>query len=251
MIWRTIDNITRSNLLRSGYPMHWYLQYLKYGIDGLRELTFDTLRVVNTVTISIGAGNVGQLPCDYVDYVKVGKKIGQYVRPMVESKTISRLHNFDSLGNIIQYGSSTTNDNVGVTGADWVMVNDKGENIGRLYGLGVFPSANGFKILRERGSGEIQLDDQCTATEIEMEYISDGQTMNSATKVHPYAQAFIEAEQIARLKEFGRHYSGEEKRESRRYADQLHRNLRGRLNPLTISDIKNIIRGSYTATNHV
>lgn len=254
MIWRTLDKITRSNLMRAGYPIHWYMQFIKYGADALRELTFDTLQVVNTATIQIGAGGVGILPCDYVDYVKVGRKVGQYLRPLVESKTISALHNYDSAGNIARYGDIGTNDindNVGIAGLDWTMTNNKNENIGRLYGLGIFPGANGFRIFRERGEGEIQLDDQSTAVTIEMDYISDGQALNSASKVHPYAQDYIEAEQIAQLKENGRHYSLQEKAMYRARADQKHRNLRGRINPLTIADYKNIIRGSYTATNHV
>lgn len=251
MRWRSLDNITRSLILQAGYPMHWYLQFLKYAADCLREITFDSLRVVNTQKIALSEGNIAPLPCDYVDWVRVGMPIGQYVRPLSQSDLINRLHNYDSAGEIAEYGEKQTEsyiDNIAIAGFNWVRTNEYNENTGRLFGMGSYPSANGFKVLRERDGGEIQFDDQTGMKAIILEYISDGQTIDNATKVHPYAQATIEAYIIWKMKHFGRHYSRQEAMLAKAEFDQLHKNLRSRLNKMTITDIKNIIRGGYAAT---
>jgi len=251
MRWSTLDNITRSVLFQAGYPIHWYMQFLKYSVDCLRELTFDTLQVVNTKNITLEEGKYAQLPCDYVDWVHIGTTLGQYRVPMVESKSISQLHNYDSNGNIVNYGTGSASDSRVFGAINWNTANEYNEPTGRFYGLGNFPSSRGFKVLRNRGNGHIQFDEQMPYTSIQLEYISDGQTIDSATKVHPYAIAAIEAYIIWKMKEYGRHYNRQDAALCKQQFDQLHRNLRGRLNPLTIDDYKQIIRGAYTATNKI
>jgi hypothetical protein len=42
----TLNNIVRGALMSRGYPMHFYLQFLHYGVQCLRELNFDVLQNV-------------------------------------------------------------------------------------------------------------------------------------------------------------------------------------------------------------
>ena len=43
----TLDEITRRGLLEDGLPIHYYFEYLTHGATCLRELSFDTLKIIN------------------------------------------------------------------------------------------------------------------------------------------------------------------------------------------------------------
>jgi hypothetical protein len=195
MKFTTIDKIVRSVLIQKRCPLHYYLEYAKYALDCLRELTFDSLKVVNTKVLAVNEnGYYVDLPCDYVDWTKVGFKIGQFVQPITQRESINRLHNFNSHGQIINYGDpSRAILDFPFWPGYWMFQNidDLGENIGRLYGYNTGISNNSFKIIPERG--QIQFTESIESNLIVLEYISDGQTSDNATQVTPYAQACIEA----------------------------------------------------------
>jgi len=250
MRYTSLDNIVRSTLMQCGYTLHYYIQALKSASDCLRELTFDTLQNVNTVNLTLSDSGSADLPCDYVDFVKVGVPYSQYVRPLVQKDSINRLQNKDTSGNPIPYSNA-----IDVTYGDTVLVppffesdyiNDNGEPLGRLFGFNAGWIQDGFKILRERG--QIQVDQQLCATSIYLEYISDGQCSDNATKVHPYAQKTIEAYILWQFKQHSRAYGRQERRLAQDEFSSQRRILRARLTGLTAQDIKRIVRKSYSAT---
>jgi hypothetical protein len=230
--------------------MHYYIQALKSASDCLRELTFDSLQNVNTVPLPISASGAADLPCDYVDFVKVGVPYSQYVRPLVQKDSINRLQNKDSSGTPIPYSNAidiTYGDTVSVPPffeSDYI--NDNGEPLGRLFGFNAGWIQDGFKILRERG--QIQVDQQLCATSIYLEYISDGQCSDNATKVHPYAQKTIEAYILWQFKKHSSAYGLQERKIAKDEFSDERRLLRARMNGLTAQDIKRIVRKSYSAT---
>ncbi len=247
MRWVTLDKIVRSALFQRGYPIHYYALFLKLGADGFRELSMDSLRLINTVKIPVTSYKAAPLPCDFLDYVKIGIAQAGYVQPLVYSEALNRLPNYDSQGNIIVYPdifqSEATNGNVngvGFLGYNWVTWNEYNEPTGRLYGLGTFPGPNGFKVLPERDI--IQLDDNSVATNIILEYISDGQCCDSCSRITSYAQAAIEAYIFWKYKEFNRYYSNADRQLARQEFINQHRILRGRKDDMTIDTIQNIIR---------
>jgi hypothetical protein len=230
-----------------GYSLHWYIQALKSASDCLRELTFDTLQNVNTVNLTLSASGSADLPCDYVDFVKVGVPYSQYVRPLVQKDSINRLQNKESSGNVIPYSDNSDSDFLFVPSfyvSDFI--NDNGEPLGRLFGFNAGWIQDGFKILRERG--QIQVDQQLGATSIYLEYISDGQCSDNATKVHPYAQKTIEAYILWQFKQHSRAYGSQERELAKNEFSTQRRILRARMNGLTAQDIKRIVRKSYSAT---
>jgi hypothetical protein len=230
------------------YPIHYYVQALKSASDCLRELTFDTLQNVNTVNIPLSDTGAGDLPCDYVDFVKVGVPYSQYVRPLVQKDSINRLQNKDSSGNPIPYSDTNSDSDIFYAPSFYVSdyISDNGEPLGRLFGFNAGWIQDGFKILRERG--QIQVDQQLCATSIYLEYISDGQCSDNATKVHPYAQKTIEAYILWQFKQHSRAYGSQERRLAQDEFSSQRRILRARLNGLTAQDIKRIVRKSYSAT---
>lgn len=236
--------------MQCGYTLHYYIQALKSASDCLRELTFDTLQNVNTVNLTLSDSGSADLPCDYVDFVKVGVPYSQYVRPLVQKDSINRLQNKDTSGNPIPYSNA-----IDVTYGDTVSVppffesdyiNDNGEPLGRLFGFNAGWIQDGFKILRERG--QIQVDQQLCATSTYLEYISDGQCSDNATKVHPYAQKTIEAYILWQFKQHSRAYGSQERELAKNEFSTQRRILRARMNGLTAQDIKRIVRKSYSAT---
>lgn len=246
----TLDNIVRSALADKMYPMHWYIQFLQYGIDGLRSLNFDVLQNVKSVRLPVNSYKAVTLPCDFVDYVRVGNELGEYVNQFGEKKdTFNRLNKFDSLGNKISYGDIEASN--GVLPNNWEgfwytnYINDKGEHQGRI-----FNNQSGFRdsfvVLRERG--EIQLDISYSGDEIVLDYISDGLTTTASNAIHPYAIETIKGYIFWKLKEHSRQYNLSERQLAREeYYNQL-RILKARLNSLDAIDIRRSLARGYTAT---
>lgn len=227
----TLDNIVRSALLDKGYPMHWYLQFLKYGIDGLRMLNFDVLQNVKSVRLPVNSYKAATLPCDFVDYIKVGDEIGQYISPWGEKDSFNRLNKFDANGNKISYGDiEATN------------VNDLSEHLGRMFNN--FSSfRNSFQIVRERN--EIQLDTSYTGTEITMDYLTDGLTSDASSAIHPYAIDSITSYIFWKMKEHARQYNMSERAMAKdEFYNQL-RVLKGRMNAMDVNQIRRSLAGGY------
>ncbi len=244
MNYVSLDTIVRSTLMRRGYSLHWYVQFLKHSADCLRELGFDTLKNVNTKVIPVTAGNVVKLPCDFVDWTKVGTKVGQYVSSLTQNEAMNRLPNYSG-GQIANYGDGTIDSFYPGFAVTWNYYNDLGEFDGEVYGAtgGV---QSGFKLIRERGI--IQLSEQITATEMVLEYIGDGTFCDNATKIDPYAQATIEAYDIWQLKEHNRNCGAGERQVAHNQFIVEHKKLRSRLNPITTNEIINIFNRSKTAS---
>jgi hypothetical protein len=246
----TLDNIVRSALADKGYPMHFYLQFLTYGVDALRELNMDVLQNIKSVRLPINSYNAATLPNDYVDYVRVGNEIGQYIYPWGEKReSYNRLNKFDSQGTKISYGDIEAQN--GVLPNNWEgfwytnYVNDKGEHLGRIFNNR--PSfRESFTIIRERG--EIQLDTSYTGKEIVMDYISDGMSVSASTSIHPYAFATIKAYIFWKQKAHNRHYSLAEIRDAEdKFYNQL-RILRARMNSIDVNDIRRSLQAAYGPT---
>src|ERR1043165_7280773 len=136
MRYTSLDKIIRRNLLAKRLPLHYYVEFLVHASACLRELTFDSLHVINTVKLALNSYFAADLPCDWIDWTKVGLMMGQYVQPIPQRESINRLRNQDSQGNYITYQDPTT----------WNMefppywmgywmfqnIDDLGENLGRL-----------------------------------------------------------------------------------------------------------------------
>lgn len=245
MRYTTIDKIIRRNLLAKRLPLHFYVEFLVHATSCLRELTFDSLRVVNTVELTVNDYFAVDLPCDFVDWTKVGIKAGQFVKPITQRDTINRLRNVDSSGDIVPYGAF---DEVNLEYPFWPgywffqNIDDLGENVGRLYGFNTAVGSNGFKVIKERS--QIQFTESLEYSTIVLEYISDGQTSDNATQVDEYAWSTIEA-----YINWKRSASADMDRspEARTYVNQR-RLLRARMSQLTLWDIRQVLYANYRAS---
>lgn len=218
-----LDTITRSVLMQKGYPLHWYVQFLKYAADGLRELKFDSLPSFQTRMFNISPTGVVFMPESTVDVISVDHMHGQFTRPLVQQININPLPNQDAQGNSVLYPN---NDHGFIGEYNRYAERWNGTNEGYIY----LPT-----------SKTIQLTQGLRDKRVLVKFIDDGSCTDNATEVHPYAQATLEQYTKWQYKENTRTYSGGERQmEENKYYNQL-RLLKDRIDPLTCEDVINIV----------
>lgn len=241
----SLDQIVKSKLLQAGYSIHWYLQFLKYASDAVRELTFDTLKTVETIKLTVNSYGAVTIPCSYVDLVRIGPAYSDFLQPMAKRDNLNRLNNFDSGGNKIPYTTPTDDTGTGEAAYRSGFLGINNVFYGGWFGISGGTDQNSYKVLRERG--EIQLSGY-SGTEIILEFIGDGSDCNSATQVHPYAMATIEAYILWQMKLHNRSYSDGERANAERAFIKEHKRLRARLNGMTIDDLRRVMNNNYTGS---
>ena len=82
MILSTLDTIVRRGLLEQNLPIHYYFEYLVHSSTCIRELSFDTLKIVNTVSLPVNEYGGVDLPPDFVDDVAVCLPSGIALQPL-------------------------------------------------------------------------------------------------------------------------------------------------------------------------
>jgi hypothetical protein len=242
----TLDTIVKAYLSKRGLSIHYYIESLTHACDCLRELNFDTMKVIKSVKLPVNSYGAVTLPSDFVDFVKIGFPRGQYVVEMSQNDTLNRLNNFNDEGNKIKYESIDTDyplSSWGWDGANYIWAsNDRGELLGRGFNIQAGTTPNAFKVLRERG--EIQLDNRYSAEYVVLEYIGDGLDTNAETEVHPYSQSTIES-YIAWKSSLNR--DAIQSNEALLFYNNL-RILRGRMNDATLLDYLRSKQKGYKAT---
>jgi hypothetical protein len=245
MKFTTLDKVIRRNLLAKRQPLHYYIEYLVHASTCLRELTFDSLKIINTVELTLNDYYAADLPCDYIDFTKVGIRVGQFIQPITQRDSINRLRNQDSQGAYVPYQQTNTiNLDFPFWPGFWMFqnVDDLGENTGRFYGWNPGLVEDGFKIIKERN--QIQFQQSARVGTYVMEYISDGQTSDNASQVEQYAWSAIEA--YINWKRTP-NADNDHAPEAYNYKNQR-RLLRARMSELTLYDLRQILFRNYRAS---
>ncbi len=246
MVYTTLDIVVRRTLLENGLPIHWYSEYLFHSSTCLRELTIDTLKVINTKNLSVSYYGSVDLPDDYLDDVMLSFNDGQLLKPIPHKDSINplRVHN-TTTGAFETQTNVTTIDTGGLffpfVGRTWYWnVSDYGEPTGRVFGANG-GNPNGYKVIKERRQIQIY---GASGGNVILQYISDGQSVDNASMVDTQAfstfQAYINWQTSPNK-------NNEFSPEGRKYYNTK-RKLKIRLNGLTLEDVKNIVRGQYTAS---
>lgn len=234
-------------LLQKGLPLHWYVQMLKYSADCIRELSFDSMRAISTVTLPISPVTFAtDLPCDYVDWIKVGVPQGQFVQPLVQRLTINRLTDYTTQGQPTAYpGGDSKSLEFPFWPGYWMFqnVDDLGEQVGRLFGYNTSFTNNSFKVIPERG--QIQFCQNLCSEVCVLEYISSGQTTSNSTKIDPQCQAAVEAYMDWKYKSHSRRFSPAEAEQAFGHYKIELRRFRARKDDITCWDIRNTIYRNY------
>lgn len=239
--------IIRGWLLKRGYPIHYYTEGLFHSSNGLRELSFDTLKIINTVRLPVGDYKEVDLPDDFVDDLGVSIPVGDRLQPIPKNDTITPLRAIDTTG-IFALPNDPTNTAeqtvfaVTPTYLWFWNINDWGEPTGRYFGAGGGAKLNGYRVVKERR--QIQLTGTFSSDSVVLMYISNGLSVDNATQVDVQAiaaiQSYIDWQRSpnAAIKDSA---------EARTFYNER-RVLRSRMNDLTITDLKNIFRSQITAS---
>lgn len=244
----SLDEIVNRCLLETGKPIHWYSEYLYNSATCLRELSFDTLQVINTKILTLNSYYAIDLPADYSDVVMVGVQAGGKIQPVPQTTGLNPLRNMDENLQYVPYSDSGTGEQgsgaSGFTpGAMWFWnMNEWGEPVGRYYGAGGGAKANGYQVFKERG--QIQLTETFTSPTAVLMYVSDGQSVDNATQIETKAFSTISA-YISWKTSPNR--NNEYSPEGRMFSN-ARRRLRARMNSLTGVDVVNIIRKNQIAS---
>lgn len=248
-----LDAIVKNILLKRGYPLHYYLQFLVFCKDGLREIAFDepilalryTLLPIDQTTFRV------DLPNDYQDYTRVSVRSGQYIVPLIESHALDILPNYDANFNITPYTQGQMIDTpfpnttyyIGYLAPYWWTVNWDafGENLGRLHG-GIGPYPDTFRI--DKANNQIALNQNYGVTDVLLEYISDGMDADSATHIDSYAQFAIESFALWQFKEHNRSYGESEAQVAKQDYIQQRKILTARLSDVTLDGLKRIVQAN-------
>lgn len=247
MIWANLDMIVRRTLLEKGLPIHYYCELMFHVSAAVRELSKDTLKIVNTVKLPVNSYFAADLPDDFVDDIGVGVAVGNMLQPVPKKDSITPLRQVNDEGQFIPYSETQNSGEQTVFGFNggWLWywnVTDYGEPTGRIYGAGGGAKSNGYKILKERR--QIQFTETFTADEAVLMYISSGQSVDNATQIDWLAFAAIQA--YANWKRSPNADIKDSYEAATWYNER--RLLRAALDDLTLTDIKQIIRDNYRAT---
>lgn len=247
----SLDKIVKNILLKRKYPLHYYIEFLVYAKDGLREIAMDIEILAGRYKcLPLNDNFAIEIPGDYLAYTRVSVRVGdQYVHPLVEDDALQLVPNYNSsfvispYSNGVEEPSDEDSDLSGYTTPFFwgVNINNWGENVGRAFG-GVGAMGDTFRVNKARN--EIKIDESLRGlvTEVVLEYASNGMDADSATHIDGYAQAAIEAYAMWLFKENNRTYSPSEAAIARQEFVTQMSILRARVSDLTIDRLKRIVQ---------
>lgn len=249
MILTNLDSICRRWLLERNYPIHYYFEALMHSSTALRELSYDTLQIINCANLPTDSTGAVNLPDDFVDDLSVCLPLGGTLTNLPKQDWITplRIHS-TTTGEFVPYANVNDADVEqldfwGFPGS-WSYywnVNDYGEPTGRFYGS-PGGTQQGYKLIKSRR--QIQMTAGFEDSNIVLLYISDGQSSDNATQIDVLAQrtihCFIDWQRSPNA-------TNKDSREARTFQNEQ-RKLRARLNDLTRTDLLNILRNAYKAS---
>jgi len=243
MIFNNLDSIVRRTLLERSLPLQWYAEFLFHASAAVRELSFDTLKIINTVNLPINGYGAVDLPDDFVDDVGLLIGVGNQMQEIPKNYNLNPLRNTNTAGQFVPYTDVEESLSY-VYGASpfwgWFYnINDWSEPTGRFFGA-PGGTIQGYQVFKERR--QIQLTDELASIGgIILQYISDGQRADNATQIDAQAIAAIQA--YINWKSSGNAAIKDSYEASTYYNER--RLLRARLNPVTKADLLNIMYNSF------
>jgi hypothetical protein len=160
-MYTSLDEIIKSLLVQLELAgEHSYLRFFELARIGLKELSFDTARHIKTSLLTVNsATNSASLPEDYIGYTKIGV--------YNSDGTISYLAKLDTLYKGAITPSGATNTSTDTDPPVWI------DGAGKQYGKGGGQNSHGYYRLNEI-AGTIELSSSVSASQLVVEYITDG-----------------------------------------------------------------------------
>lgn len=246
MTYATIDSIVSSALIDSNLTLHSYVQFLKWGLDCVNELNYDSLPSPKSTELTVNAFDEVTLPTDYIDWMKVGVKSGVLVLPLLPEQLYNRMAATNSGGDQVAYADiAVDEDDVslnGYWGANFT--SSYGEHLGRRYGAGGGKVSGFFKAIPERNVIQLEPGYLTEGDIVYLEYLAHD-TANAGSLISKYAESTIHSYITWKFKQWSREYNLGEVDRAKFEFDNNHRKFRARNASLSVQDIRNIARKHF------
>lgn len=220
-------------------------------LRGIRDMGFDTLNVIRSLKISINsATDTIDLPCDYVDWTKVGVVGGDgLVYVLGHNKNINYSQKLKECGECEDREDSKTpsagfsgvaHDGIGENFDSYIFRNYIYQNDeGRLYGVGGGNYYGQFRVNLDQNRMEVETNSNFS--EIVLEYISD-QARAENPQVHIYAEEALRQYIYYRLIERKSSVPANEKARARQEYYNERRKANSRMKSFTKEELLKTIR---------
>ncbi len=241
--YATINSIVDNALIDIGENTeHMYSQFLHWGLEALRDYSFDTSREIKTISLPMNPNKTVELPLDYVDYSKVGIVIGDRIKTFVVNNKIELRHDVDECGNPKPKETSTSLNSLDLDfrGGYWF-----NNFLGRTrFGYGGTCFTAGYcRVDNQRG--QIVFSSEVSTTEVYLEYITNGMNPSGESTVNEYAAKVIKLYILWMRKENSSKFGLNQILHARNmYYNEL-RMVRSRLSKFSIQDFIEATRKGY------
>lgn len=192
-----VDQMCLKKGLSSG---HWFPWLLSMGLWHLRELKLDTWQDLKTELFDVTDRKTVTMRQGYVDWVKVGIQYGQYVLTLGINGELNTLNrNENQISPVSGLASQNLPNGLNFenyNGIGYTFSNYEGRSFNAI-GPGLLSKGH-FKVNRIGSLYEILLDYDVTASQLYVEYITDGFDPCGETVLNPYfADFFLKAMEFA------------------------------------------------------
>lgn len=179
-----LSSVVEQCLADNGLKYQYFQKFLSWAIWGLRELKLDTAQDVKTELLPVSERNTVTLPDGFVDWTKVGITMGQYVQTLAINDDLRKdERTFDPTILSTPFNSKPNGLETTSYGGYYFM-NFQGSS---FLGIGAGLQNKGhFNIVNHDGCREIILDYDVKASQIYLEYITDGLNYCAETILSPY-----------------------------------------------------------------
>lgn len=167
--------------------MHKYALLKSYGVDFCRDyyILVDNSQNVVTREFPVDVLKRVKLPDDYINYVKIGVRVGDHVLAFLRDEELALYQDTDDCGEGVANPNAHPEEDEFFAqnfGGSWWFsnpLNSWGEHTGGFYGYGNGRIKNSFTI----DNGSIQLSSNITAEAVYMEYVSSSRIYGDDTFV--------------------------------------------------------------------
>jgi hypothetical protein len=247
-----VSAIVDQFLIDNDLPNGFFPKALSWVLRGLREIKLDTVGDVKTVLLNVTDRKTANLPDNFVDWTKVGVRVGQYVVVLGvndDLNTLPRTSSSPSVAGLMSQHMPNGIDFSQYQGYDFYNFSE-----GPLYGIGQgLPSKGYFKVHDNGTCKELLIDYDYSFSTIYLEYITDGLSdCGGDTVVSPYLFDYlVKFCDMMYEKKNNPKATNWSKSEAERDVYWAEKRLRARNNKITPQDILNITRQEARLTPHL
>ena len=237
MVVITLDEVVRKTLAKSRLPMHYYVKYLLFASDALKDMQYNMLPNFKTVELTLDSNFEATLPSDCVEVLGAYRPIGDKMIELGRNQSISTL---DNSGTGFGAGVSNVYSNdmslAGYAARPLTYFDIYGEAVGKLFG-NVNISSNQYRILPDLN--KIRFDNNTDLTKVNLRYITLPVKVSNKSVIHPFVESAIE-----KFIMWQRAYYWKENDVMMKRAEFFNqrRITKAMFNPVSITDVKHVFR---------